>query len=107
MDKCIKLREQSGKLPPGLPEGSPLHITFVFTEEGMITVRLVEPSHDVTVTARHGGAEMSDEEKRNLEGGAGSDARLMKTARVRELNVSRMECTNPGWCSYARNSRSR
>ena len=63
---CASSRENC---PLDCPKAARCTLSFEFTEEGMITVRLVEPSHDVTVTLRHGGAEMSAEEMQALHGG--------------------------------------
>lgn len=44
LDNNKKIVEGEIKIPPGLPEGSPIHVTFRLQEDGTLKVSAVEPS---------------------------------------------------------------
>jgi molecular chaperone DnaK (HSP70) len=63
------LATQDLPLPPGLPAGAPIKITFEMTAEGLLTATATEPSsrNGVTITIETGASALSPEEKRRQE----------------------------------------
>jgi molecular chaperone DnaK (HSP70) len=67
VSECKEVAQRASELPPGLPKGSPLHLTFRFTEEGMISIHLLEPSSGMEGELMYEGAEYTEAEREALE----------------------------------------
>lgn len=65
--ECKPLKDQTCRLPDGLPKGSPLELKFLFTPEGMIRITLFEPSTGMTDKLEHTGVQVSREERAAVE----------------------------------------
>ena len=68
VEECEPKAEQACQLPPNLPADSELHLTFIFTEEGMIRIKVTEPSSGVEEELEHQGKTMTPQEAQAVAG---------------------------------------